>query len=160
MAVIEDSGVPNSFRKPPKKRYVNGKLVDVKDPSQAPEQPDELEAKTPDEVKYKLMNKITRNSYLDLESAIYGILNVDEIKIALESDLVSDKDLQILIKKRKSILLNEVVRQGVKNGKTADTYRLLVDSDKDRAKLNTRTEVKEDTNKGKQIRIIHKTQED
>lgn len=156
MARVEGCG--SARRIPPKKKYVMGREVAVKDASEAPEQPDETPARDAGEVRDKLKNKLLRTSYLDLKTAIYGILNFEEARIAEEADLVHDEELLFLIKKRKAMQLNNVVSQSVRSGKTAEAFKLLADSDEDRAKLNTRTEVKEDKGKGRQIRIIHGTE--
>lgn len=136
------------------RRMVNGREMPPKRKEELPTPPVEYPCDTLEEVRDKVKNRLLKDVYLDIEKALYGILNFDEFKIAKEGGLMEDEELIFLIEKRKAQKTNEVVSRSVRDGKTAESFKLLASSDKDRAKLNTRTEVKEDK-KGKQIKIIH-----
>lgn len=103
----------------------------------------------------KMKDRIMKMAYLNLEDALYGELSREEFLIAEREDFVNNEDLQYYIKSRKAKLKNMTVKMAVNTNKVNEAFKLLTDNDQERAKLNSRTEVKEDTNKKKQITIIH-----
>ena len=106
-------------------------------------------------MKRKLLNRISKRSYTTLKDAIKGELNYNEYKMAEAADLEHDEELLFVIESRKAKLRGRVVGDAVQSNKADTAFRLLADSDEERAKLNTRTEVKEDKSKRRQILIIH-----